>query len=224
MKKITISFIFINLLYYSLSKENIACDYISTVSKTYKKLSECRTYDVEENKQCCVAVLSIMGVNSYYCQSFEQSATEKDISAEMDKQVKSYEDQMLGAVVKAKASCTGDVSPFIGKNCNIEDTQNITKFNNCASFEKEKNDDFCCLFRGDVLYDNQKNEVQFCYEVNKAETVNMDGVAKDIDSWNRMINIKYFNCSPEIPIPSDKSSLYIKKINIFLFLAFILSL
>ena len=48
MKKITISFIFINLLYYSLSKENIACDYISTVSKTYKKLSECRTYDVEE--------------------------------------------------------------------------------------------------------------------------------------------------------------------------------
>ena len=219
---------FANLLYFSLSKENISCDSILTISSTYKKLSECQSYDVEEDKNCCVGVVSLMGVNSYFCQSFDKSATEKDISEEMDKKVKSYEDQFLGAVVKAKASCTEDVSPFIGKNCTIDDTQNMKEFNNCSNFKKEKDDDFCCLFTGDVLFDNQKNEVQFCYELNKAETSDMKSAAKFIDSFHRMINIKHINCSPEIPpktiVPTNTNSLYIKNYNLFLFCGFILLL
>ena len=47
---------FANLLYFSLSKENISCDSILTISTTYKKLSECQSYDEEEDKNCCVGV------------------------------------------------------------------------------------------------------------------------------------------------------------------------
>ena len=214
--------IFINLLYFSFSKQNIECDSPLLIGETSKTLSECSDYEVEENKKCCVGVISIMGKNQYFCQSFNDSATEQDISEEMDKKVKDYEDKYLGAVVKAKASCREDITPFLGTNCNIEDSQNSIEFNNCSNFKKEKDDDFCCLFSGNVLFNNDKNDVQFCYEVNKKETENMDDVAKDIDSRNRMINIKYLNCSPEIP--AKKESSFIININYILILTSIILL
>lgn len=214
---------FFNLFFISSSKETIGCDDIILMSETYKNLSECQTYEVEENMQCCVGVISIMGKNNYFCQSFNKSATEEDITTEMDKKVKSYEDKFLGAVIKAKASCTKNVTPFIGTKCNIEDSQNSLEFNNCSTFKKEQEDNFCCLFSGNVLMNNDKYGVDFCYEVNKSETSDMNKVARDIDSHNRMIDINYINCSPEIPIkPDTKGANFIKNNNKLYFLITIL--
>ena len=214
---------FIILIYFSLSTENIGCDDISTISETYKTLEECSSYEVEENMNCCVGVISIMGKNSCFCQSFDKTATEQDISTEMDKKVQRYENQFLGAVVKAKASCKRNVTPFQGINCNIDDSQNSSEFNNCSSFKKSNKENFCCLFSGNVLFDNDKYGAQFCYEVNKTEACKINEIAKDIDSKNRMIDIKYLNCSPEIPIePSKKTSNYIKNSNFFFFFIIII--
>ena len=216
---------FIFLLYFSFSKQNIGCDDISTMSDTYKTLSNCNNYEVEENMNCCVGVISIMGKNTYFCQSFNKSATEKDITYEMNKKRKEYEDRFLGAVIKVKASCKEDVTPFMDTNCNINDSQNSSNFNNCSVFKKEKDENFCCLFSGNVLFDNEKQEVEFCYEVNKKEAIDMDAVAKDIDSWNRMVDIKYLNCSPEIPVdPPEKNSKHIKYPNFLILLILVSSL
>ena len=147
---------FVNLLYFCFSSE---CDSFELVSEEYKTLSECKNYEVEENMNCCVGVISVMGKNQYFCQSFDKSATETNISEAMAKKVKLYEDQFLGAVIKAKASCIENVTPFLGTNCNIDDSQNSTIINNCSDFKKEKEDDFCCLFSGNVLFDDNKYNV-----------------------------------------------------------------
>ena len=216
--------LFINLLYFSFSKQNTACDSILTISDEYKSLSDCSAYEVEENMNCCVGVISIMGKNQFFCQPFNKSATEEDISSIMDETVKRNEDLFLGAVVKAKANCTGNVTPFVGTNCNIEDSQNSTEFNNCSAFKKQNDDDYCCLFSGNVLqYNDDKQNVNFCYEVNKKESSNMDNVADNIDSINRMINIKYLNCTPEIPVNPPKGNHFFLNINFF-FILLIISL
>jgi len=124
----SIFFLLLNIIYFIKTKANIGCDDISTISDQYKTLEECRTYEVKEGDICCVGVYSIMGKNTYFCQSFSKSATEDDISIEMDKIVKEKENKYLGAVVKAKASCINDITPFIGTNCNIYDSQNSEKF------------------------------------------------------------------------------------------------
>ena len=220
----SIFFLLLNIIYFIKTKANIGCDDISTISDQYKTLEECRTYEVKEGDNCCVGVYSIMGKNTYFCQSFSKSATEDDISIEMDKIVKEKENKYLGAVVKAKASCINDITPFIGTNCNIYDSQNSEKFGNCSNFKKEKNDDYCCLFTGNVMFDNIKTEVQFCHEVNQTQTSDMNNVATNIDSKSEMYGVKYINCSPEIPIqPPKRDSNFIKNINFF-FIFFLLSL
>ena len=215
--------LFINLLYFSFSKQNTACDSILTISDEYKTLSDCSTYEVEENMNCCVGVISIMGKNQFFCQQFNKSATEEDISSKMDETVKRNEELFLGAVVKAKASCTGDVTPFVGTNCNIEDSQSSTEFNNCSNFKKETDEDYCCLFSGNVIETNidDKQGVQFCYEVNQKESSNMNDVAKSIDSTNRMVDIKYINCTPEIPVNPPKGDHSYINIQYFLILVII---
>ena len=214
----------INLLSFSFSKQNIACDSVLTISDEYKSLSDCSNFEVEENMNCCVGVISIMGKNQFFCESFDKSATVEDISSKMDEKVESMENKFLGAVVKAKANCTGDVEPFVGTYCNIEDSQNSTEFNNCSAFKKQNDDDYCCLFSGNVLqYNDDKQNVNFCYEVNKKESSNMDNVADNIDSINRMINIKYLNCTPEIPVNPPKGNHFFLNINFF-FILLIISL
>ena len=211
-----------NILYFINTKENTACD-DTLMTLEHKSLADCKIYTVEEDKNCCVGVISIMGKNNYFCQSFSKSATKDDISSEMDVKAREMEDKFLGAVIKAKASCTEDITPFEGTNCNIYDSQNSEDFGNCTDFKKDNKSDFCCLFTGNVIFDNSKTKVNFCYEVNKEQTSDMEDIAKGTETRLRMTDIQHISCSPDIPKPQEKNNCQFIRIirNVFLLMPLI---
>ena len=218
-------FIFLNILYFAFSSQENSCSYLSTLSNDFISLEACKSLQTDDDNelQCCVTVQSIMGQNTYFCESYNKSNTEEDISHKMQKLINNQKKSNLGVEVKAKASCTEDVTPFKSTKCNIEDTQNSTEFWNCSEFIKEQNDNYCCLFNGTVGT-SYKTDVQFCYEIDKEQVYNMKGMTEKIARKSQMENINYLTCFPDIPEKPNSNGFYFGLNNIFSYLVLILSL
>ena len=218
-------FIFLNILYFAFSSQENSCGYIPTLRPDYISLETCKSLQTEDDNkfQCCVGVQSIMGQNQYFCDAYNKTNTEEDISYKIQEIINDQKKSQLGVEVKAKASCMEDVTPFKSTKCNIEDTQNSTEFWNCSEFIKEQNDNYCCLFNGTVGT-SYKTNVQFCYEVDKEQIYDMKGMAKKIDSSFQMENINYITCFPDIPEKPNTNGIDFCSNNIFSYIVLILSL
>ena len=222
----SIFYLLMNVIYLASSMQDNTCNYISTLRESPISLEDCKNLTTTDDEQCCVGVQSLMGQNSYFCESYNKTNTEQDISYKIEELINSIKDNNLGAEVKAKASCTQDVTPFIPTKCNIEDTQNSKGISDCSGFEKENQDNYCCLFNGTLEKDKITEKiVQFCYEVNEQQTSNINDVEKKIESGSHMNDISYIKCFPDIPEITDHlNGYFLSQNNIFYYLALILSL
>ena len=222
-------FILVCCIYFvqTIKETPSSCDYISSVNQV-STLKECQAVIPSSDKQCCIAVLSLMGNNQFFCQEFNKNADQSEIDSVMKEDfLDRYSKLYFGAIVKAQASCSQDVKPFEGNKCSIEDTQKTNQFGNCTTFEKNKDSDYCCLFSGNVGHQDGKNTpVHFCNELDQSQTKDMIDISGKIENNTGMNNVKYISCSPSIPDPDDEgekaSSKYISNLSSFFLVSLML--
>ena len=202
-------FIVLSLICFIHSKEPAtSCSMEGSVSYEGRSLDECRELSVDEGNQCCVVVQAMYGKNSFYCSQFDANATESDIKRKIKEDVIKYHEKYTpGVMVRAKASCKGDVEPYSFSKCTAMETQRNEQFGNCTNFEK--NSEYCCLFSAQVM---ENENVYFCEEVNMEQSKDMENTTLNIDRHYEMHDVKYLGCSPEIipdtPDTPEKSTSY----------------
>ena len=187
----------------STRESDMGCTLESSINKV-SKLSDCQRINTTEGNKCCIGVLSFYGKDHYFCEEFEDSASQEEIDSRINEYISIYEIKVPGLFVTGQGSCSKDIIPYERNKCTIEDTQNDSGFGNCTEFIKNNDSNYCCLFSGKLREVDSESEtnVQFCKEVNKTEIKTKEDIkdiAKKIDMNSEMIDINYLSCSPNIP-------------------------
>ena len=186
----------------SIEQEEVnECNYRTYEQTTY---DYCKGLAVNEGKQCCVVVESMLGKNEYFCHPFDKGASEEDIDKTVNEDfIMPNSIQNPGVIVRARTSCSKNVEPYSINKCNPEESQKAINFQTCQNYNKDTESDYCCLFSAKA--GESSSDVYFCEELNEAQAQNMDETVKEIDSHYEMYNVKYMNCSPKIPDPDSES-------------------
>ena len=183
-------------------EETTDCNYRSTDKTTYE---DCKHLAVSEGKQCCVVVQAMLGINEYFCHQFNEGATEEDIATTINNDfILPNLENNPGAITRARGSCSKDVEPYTFNKCKAEESQNPKNFETCKDYKKDSNSDYCCLFSANM--GKNSDDVYFCEEINEAQAKNMSQTVYDIDSHYEMNNVKYMNCTPDLPDPDPEPS------------------
>ena len=209
-------------------KENGNCNYESSVSSEKITLSQCRNLVTEAGNQCCVAVISSLGNNNFFCHPFKEGATKEEIEKKLiEDYISPAEKNLPGIFHKIKGSCDSDVEPFENKKCIPEDSQRLNQFGNCTYFDKTSESNYCCLFTGKTF---NNRDAYFCNELNEQEAKKMDETVDKIDKKYEMNDIQYLNCIPTKPepdpIPDDgkKNAGFYLKLKLFVCYIFLILL
>ena len=69
---------------YSKETASSNCSYLSTFTEDKLTFDNCQKIAVSEGEKCCVGVISNMGKNQYFCESFNETATQEEIEKKID--------------------------------------------------------------------------------------------------------------------------------------------
>ena len=177
-------------------EETSDCNYRSYDKTTYE---DCRDLTTSDGKQCCVVVQAMLGKNEYFCHQFDEEATEEEIAKTVNEDfILPTLENIPGVITRARASCSKDVEPYTFNKCKAEESQSSKNFETCKDYTKDSNSDYCCLFSANM---GDSDNVYFCEEINEAQAKDMNKTVNDIDSHYEMFNVKYMNCTPDLPDP-----------------------